>query len=117
MGHPTTPHTNAPRTCISARLLFHSCVRPSASRRSTTATRQPRRARASAGSRPSVPPHTTASNGWSASAAAALLLVLLLLLLLLLPKRGVASEVTTARPLAWGSCCCWRSACEFEHGR
>mmetsp|Transcript_34644 Transcript_34644/g.87673 ORF Transcript_34644/g.87673 Transcript_34644/m.87673 type:complete len:238 (+) Transcript_34644:3677-4390(+) len=56
---------SSPTSCSamsSPREMFHSCVRPSMMRLSTTATRWPRSCSVAAAMSPSVPPHTTASK-------------------------------------------------------
>jgi hypothetical protein len=100
-----------PPTCISARLLFHSWMRPSASRRSTTATFHPRSCSASAGSSPSVPPHTTTSNAAPSAAAGGAGGAALLAAGSGGGPRGAGSWVTTAGPFFEGSCFCCRRAC------
>lgn len=116
-------------TSSSPLLLFHSWVRPSARRFSTTATRYPRRCSAAATISPRVPPAITMSYSTPAAAAAAaappscwgvavasLLLVLVVVVLGVVGSggRGVVCVVTTVGPGLWGWCFWCLSACGIE---
>jgi hypothetical protein len=78
-------------TWHSCLLLFHSCVRPSTNRFSTTATLKPCRCSASAITIPNTPPHITTSKSGCTDDAP-----LLLLLDVLALAAAAAAEVAAA---------------------